>query len=277
MLLLAGMLLLTRMMHGQSVQSFPLSADSVKVLIKLIQRGPDDSTRSAANSIFRHQLQRYLSDQSSLDAPPYQEATNLGFVEPQDGRFRLYTWVVPSYAGDVYRYYGFLQVRDPRTKESQLIELIDSSAVVVKPESEKLRANRWLGCVYYQVIPVKKGSRTFYTLLGWKGKSERQTQKLIEIMYFDKQEARFGYPLFRNDKIFSSRRLYTFNAMASMTLRYEAGKRLIIFDHLSGSSDDPLAGPDGRYDGYRFKRGRWNLIQNVDIRGEQKGGRKGVD
>jgi hypothetical protein len=253
--------------RGQTARPFPLAADSVKSLVKLIQRGPDDSTRSAANAVFREHLQRYLSDSLSFTVPPYQEAGNLGCVESSDRRFRLYTWVAPSYSGDSYRYFGFLQVRDPKSGAVLLTELLDSTTIIQKPELEKLRANRWLGCVYYQVIPVKKGARVFYTLLGWKGKSERQTQKLIEVLYFDKNEARFGFPLFRNDKVYRSRRVFTFNAMASMALRYEQGKRWIVFDHLSGSANDPMAGPDGRYDAYRFKRGRWNLMQNVDVRG----------
>lgn len=271
------LLLLARAADGQSPRPFPVSADSVKVLIKLIQRGPDDSTRAAANALFHDFLFQYLSDSTSLDAAPYKDAANLGILEAPDGRFRLYSWVSPSYAGDRYRFFGFIQVRDPKTRAVRLTELYDSTAALTKPESEKLRADRWLGCVYYQVIPVKKGSKTFYTLLGWKGKSERQTQKVIELLYFDRNEPRFGYPLFRNNKVYSSRRLFTFNAMASMTLRYESSKRMILFDHLSGAPDDPMAGPDGRYDGYRFKRGRWNLVQNVDMRGDQKGGRKGVE
>lgn len=262
---------------GQTARPFPLSADSVNSLVKSLQRGPDDSTRAAANMIFRQHLQEYLKDSLSFSAPPYQGASNLGLVEPEDKRFRLYSWVVPSYAGDVYHFHGFLQVRDPKSGSVSLFELSDSTTVILKPESEKLRVNRWLGCVYYQLVTVKKGSRTFYTLLGWKGKSERQTQKVIEVLYFEKNEPRFDYPLFRNEKVYSSRRVFTFNSMASMALRYEAGKRMILFDHLSGGIDDPMSGPDGRYDGYRFKRGRWNLMKNVDIRGDQKGGRKGVE
>jgi hypothetical protein len=64
------------------------------------------------------------------------------------------------------------------------------------PRCRNWAPERWYGALYYEVIPVKKGGRTLYTLLGWKGYSKAETRKVIEMLSFKGGKPRFGAPVF---------------------------------------------------------------------------------
>ena len=74
-------------------------------------------------------------------------------------------------------------------------------------------------------------------------------------------------------KTYKSRLVFEFAAMATMSLRYEDKEHMIVFDHLSVPSNVPkgegtlarYAGPDGTYDALQFKKGRWILLNDIDI------------
>ena len=56
-----------------------------------------------------------------------------------------------------------------------------------------------------------------------------------------------------------------------MLLRYVQVRQLIVFDHLAPrdpkvKTDFSFYGPDLTYDGYQLKNGKWNFVQNLDMR-----------
>ncbi len=247
----------------------------VDTLIYSMQQGADDSTRLLANSKFDLLLFQALQMPASFKMD-FDTVKNVAVQTSPDNKFRLYTWTVASTDGSEYSYYGYLQVRDKNGK-IKLFALRDSSSVIRKPESEKLKTDRWYGCVYYKIIPVKKAGKVYYTLLGWKGQDTKTSQKLIDVLYFDKEIPKLGYPLLKAGKVFRNRVIFSFMASLSMVLRYEEQKKMIVFDHLSGSEShgsdvevSGLNGPDGSYDAFKFKRGRWLLLNDVDIRSSWK-------
>ena len=241
-------------------------------LVKWMQRGENDSIRSAANQRFISIVENFLSSDSIVSSRT-EFAPNISCVISPDNSWRLLTWLVPSYSGDHYKFYGFLQRRAEKTGTNQLWMLIDSTSAIKKPESEKLTCDRWLGATYYEVILKKKKGKAYYTLLGWKGKNQSVTQKVIDVLSFDNDKPRFGYPMFKKERVFRSRIIFSFNSTASMSLRYEPSKRMIVFDHLlsnssgKGTAIDPsLSGPDGSYDGYKFRSGRWQWVPDVKMK-----------
>ena len=79
--------------------------------------------------------------------------------------------------------------------------------------------------------------------------------------------------MFKKESVFRSRVVFSYTSQATMSLRYEPAKRMIVYDHLSGpkvpgsgSSDPALSGPDGSYDGYRFRGGRWQWYGDLNMR-----------
>ena len=262
------------------LNSYAIAPDKVVVdsLIRLLQRGENDSIRWNANQQFIAIVEKYLKSDSAVNTCP-DFAPNIACVQSPDNKWRLLTWLVPSYDGDHYGFYGFLQKLNDKSGSNQYWPLSDSTAFIKKPESEKLSCDRWFGATYYEVIAKKKKGKSYYSLLGWKGSSRQVTQKVIDVLSFDGEKPRFGYPMFKKERVFRSRIIFSFNATASMSLRYESSKRMIVFDHLFVSSpgkggpvDFSQSGPDGSYDGYKFRAGRWQWV--ADVKMKQKRTRK---
>ncbi len=240
-------------------------------LIQTIQRGADDSSRILANKTFDQLLYNALAKPESFDHN-FDSLKNLSVQISPDRRFRIYTWTLPKSDGTYYTFFGYLQVKN-KNGEMKLYALNDSTNFILKPESEKLKADRWYGCIYYKIIPVKKSGKSYYTLLGWKAMNDNTSQKLIDVLYFERDIPKMGYPLFKTGKVFRNRVIFTFLAQITMGLRYEERKKLIVFDHLTnpgGTESSIPGGPDGSYDAFKFKSGRWLLLNDIDIRSTWK-------
>ncbi len=239
--------------------------DSLKVLIKLIQRGENDSIRKEANNKFLSGFEKLLHEKDAFTTK-FDSLKNVSVITSEDNKIRLYTWMMPYYDGSKYDYFGFLQVKTPTM--DTLIQLMDSTASIKKPESEKLLPERWIGAIYYKIIEAKQKKNTFYTLLAWKAKDQKVTQKLIEVLYIEKDKVKFGYPIIKSGSVFKNRMIFTFNAQTSMTLNFDKNFNGIVFDHMGTNKNNlsQINGPDGTYDGLQFKKGKWLLIRDIDVR-----------
>jgi hypothetical protein len=237
--------------------------DSLAAWTKSMQRGENDSVRNAAAASFRNSMQRILEDSSSFSAS-FDSIKNVSAKTAPDNSFRLYTWTYPNNDGSKYYYFGYLQSYNAKTKKTNLFELLDSSDVIEKPQSKKLKPDKWYGAVYYDILKNVRDKKSYYTLLGWHGINSLFTQKLADVLYFESGKPVFGYPLFKAGKISHNRVIFQFDARAVMTLKYDEDRRLLVFDHIANRGGN--LGPDGTYDAYKFtKKGRWELMQDVDV------------
>jgi len=194
-------------------------------------------------------------------------------VEAPDGAFKLFTWNLPRTDGS-HLFEGFLLAR---TAQGQAVyELRDMTGKITAPEVPELGPEKWYGALYYEVIPVKKGGRTYYTLLGWKGYSKAETRKVIDVLSFKGGKPRFGAPLFSTNKETKSRikpmrRVFGYAFSVTMTLRYDPELEAIIMDHLSPHRPDlkdqwAFYGPDMTHDGYFWHKGEWWFGPEIDLR-----------
>ena len=240
------------------------SLDSLVILIKDIQRGESDSIRITSNEKFLKSFEKILLQNESY-LRNFDSLKNVSVQSPPDNKFRIYTWTVPHYNGDLYDYYGFIQLKTDTN--TILFRLNDSTSVIKKPESEKLSHDRWLGAVYYAIEEIKKSGKTYYTLLGWKGKDKMQTQKIIEILYINGNRIKFGFPIIKTGSVFRNRMIFSFNAQASMTLHFDKKYNGIVFDHFDSTNINlpELIGPDGTYDALKNQKGKWVLFHDVKV------------
>ena len=126
----------------------------------------------------------------------------------------------------------------------------------------------WYGCLYYDIIDVKKRNKTYYTLLGYDPNNQRSSIKLIDALYFTGKFPNFGYPLFETESGLARRVIFEYSNQASMSLRFDEQRNKIIFDHLSPESPGmkdfrEYYVPDMSYDAYEFKNNQWNLIEDI--------------
>jgi hypothetical protein len=245
------------------------SVYSFESLVKLIQRGENDSVRIAANQIFLRQVRILLQTPESLE---FDSLKNVSTLVSPNKDFRVLTWTLPSYEGS-YSFFGFIQTYNKKTKEIKVYDLVDSTEYIEKPEAAKLTSDKWFGAVYYKLLSNKKDGKLYYTLLGWKGKNQSSTQKVIDVLYFSNGKPVFGYPFLKLENVYRNRMIFEYAAQAVMSLRYEESKKLIVFDHISSprgskNSDAPamVNGPDGSYDALKFKGGKWIFMRDIDIR-----------
>ena len=248
--------------------------DSLKVIGDSVLHGSTDAVREEANKTFKVILEKALKEKESFEFA-FDSVKTLGKETAPDKTFRIYNWLLPKRDGSDYAYFGYVQTFDKKKNEIKVFALIDSSKTLINPQSLKLRNDNWYGALYYKILKHKKSGKYYYTLLGWHGKDQRTTQKVIDVIYFNAGKPMFGYALFKTEKTYKDRIIFEYTAQAIMSLKYEEGKGMIIFDHISPPSKEAenifsMYGPDGSYDAFKFKGGHWLLVKDIDIRTDWK-------
>lgn len=221
-----------------------------------------DSIADAIIPIFTDMLKSKSPENFSFSEIPH-----LGIVESPDKAFRIYGYNI-LYKDGTARHFGYIQ--KPRDGGFEVIYLNDKRDEFKIPIMEENDANKWYGALYYQIVPVKADGKTFYTLIGNSYNDLFTTRKVADIMDFRADGVHFGEPLFFDGRSTASRIVFEYSARVSMTLKYFADIKYIVFDHLvsseSGSRDFQFFGPDGSQDGFTFEKGMWTLKQNIDFK-----------
>ena len=239
--------------------------DSLKTLGSTFINNENDLERKNANYQFIRTLVAALKIPGSYNYN-FDSVKTVSLLYAPDNQFRLFTWHVMNEDGS-YRYFGSIQKNSGTLK---LYPLTDYSPFIKNPEDSTLTPQKWLGAQYYKII--KAGNENpYYILLGWKGNTVKTTKKVIEVLSFKNSMPVFGLPVFDGNQKTRKRIVFEYSRQASMLLRYVPDKQLIVFDHLAPpdpkvKADFSFYGPDLSYDGYQLKNGRWNFVQNLDMR-----------
>lgn len=242
--------------------------------VKALSAATSDAAQDSINTLIKQELRALLNAPDGLTTP--MDDVPLSRVEAPDHSFRLITWNLPRTDGS-HLYEGFLLARNGRA--ISLFELRDMTGGIPSAGTVELGPDRWYGALYYQVVPVKKGGKTWYTLLGWKGYSKVETRKVIEVLSFRGGKPRFGAPIFGSTgRQRAMRHVFGYSFQASMMLRYEEGDHRIVLDHLSPlradmAGQNALMGPDLSYDAYVWEKGTWRYQRDIDARDLRPNGR----
>lgn len=229
-----------------------------------------DSLSNAMRAIFQEMFeQQKESDQPSVFDYAFDQ---LQFckVKSSDGRIRLFNWNQPHLDG-THKYYCFVLVKNLKQEDFVWYELKDNENEPEKIENKFLNADKWMGALYYEIIPMdKKGRGDTYTLLGWDGKDNLTTRKIVDAITIMGSKVRLGAGLYRLDDGTRKRMIFEYSEEVSMSVKYYPKKKCIVIDHLSPKNPMMTGiyadyGPDGSYDILMMKKGKWELIENADI------------
>jgi len=124
----------------------------------------------------------------------------------KDKRVRLINWNVPLKDG-TYTYYCFVLTKNDKKGAVEWIELKDLTNEPDNFEGQVFKQNKWPGALYYDIIPMEKKNCKKYTLLGWDGKDNLSTRKVIEVMTINGKNIRFGDDVFKEDSPTSRKRM----------------------------------------------------------------------
>lgn len=242
--------------------------DSLNHLGKQFINNDTEMERMNANTKFIQTLVQALKIPHSFNFP-FDSVKSISILNAPDNRFRLLTWHVTFDDGS-YRFYGAVQINTG--EKLQLYPLTDYTPYIKNAEDTVTDNTKWFGAQYYKIIPVYTNQNPYYVLLGWKGNNIKSTKKVIEVLSFNRDSKPvLGMSVFDGNGKMRKRVVFEYARQVSMLLKYEPDQHLIVFDNLippdkkqKGQFD--TYGPDLSYNGYRFKNGRWEFADNLDLR-----------
>lgn len=199
---------------------------------------------------------------------------NISVLPSPDNKFRVITWNL-ALNNESYRNYGVIQLNPDyistikdTTNLRSYYPLIDRSEHIKNALDTTVSSEHWFGALYYKIIANTYKKQTYYTLIGWDGNTKMSNKKVVESLYFENNEPRFGASIFDlKDKRFKQplkRMIFEYNNSANMVLRYEPTKNILVQENVAPTRPQDYGHPetyvpDGSYDFYKFnkKTGRW--------------------
>ena len=249
--------------------------DTLKIMAHQIMNAETEAEKRIANTEFITNLTEVLQYEKSFKFP-FDSLPTIARISSPDNTFRIFNWLLKKDNGN-YEYFGIVHYHNKKRKRYEVIPLVDNSANIRNAEQEDLDAENWYGGLCYQIAYIKKAGRKYYTLLSWDGNDGYSTKKIIDVMYFSgKNKIKFGLPIFKQNKKESQKRvILEYDSKTSISVKYHSKEEKIVFNHLVPPNKD-LEGleeyyiPEGTFNAYQYKRGKWWLQQDVDIRNQQK-------
>lgn len=244
--------------------------DSLKNVAPQIVMSREAGDRFRADSLFTRMLVRALKVPYSFSYP-FDSVQQISKLYAPDSSFRIFTWQVVK-DETMARRHGAIQMKTA-DGSLKLFPLIDKTLLVESQNDTVTGPEAWIGAIYYKVIKTKSANRDYYTFLGYDEHSMRSTKKRIEVMYFDAQgKPVFGGPFisFQEDSVrkpTQSRFAIEYKKDGNARLQYDEDLDMIIFDHLIPENGEVNKYytyiPDGDYEGFKWKDGKWVHINKV--------------
>lgn len=257
--------------EAKAQNAFAAAEDSLKIIGRTMVLDSLAQHRFDANQAFVIHLVRALETKNSFQYP-FDSLNMISRLYAPDNSFRLLTWQIEkdeNYA----RQYGALQM-NTADGSLKLFPLFDVSEFTENPEDSARDNRHWIGALYYKIILTVYRGQKFYTLLGLDDNNVLTTKKWIEVLTLDKA----GNPVFGGD-YFDYKEDFTkpkppvdrfcieFKKDARARLNYDEERQMILFDHLISEDNKPWEKmtliPDGDYEGFEWKDGKWRQIEKV--------------
>lgn len=215
-------------------------------------------------SVWHEVLKHPESYYHSFDSLPY-----IGKVYASDSLIRIYSWNFPEHDG-THLYFGFVQKSPVPGEQVLYYELKQGSRNLSGAEDVIFTSSDWYGALYYEIIPVDIHSKTYYTLLALDLNDFFTNKKIIDVLYFEENEVKFGAPVFQLGRKIQYRVIFEYSSRAVMSLRYDYNRKMIIHDHLSPfqpryEGQFHNYGPDFSFDGFILENNRWKQLIDINI------------
>lgn len=245
--------------------------DSLKTVANTIIWGEDAATRFRADSLFTRMLVRALITPNSFHYP-FDSVVQVSRLYAPDSSFRIFTWQVVK-DENLVRRHGAIQMRTIDGK-LKLFPLVDKTDAIEDPLNQSYSTENWIGSIYYKILLKEFKGKKLYTLFGYDENNMASTLKRLEILQFNQE----GKPVFGAEPYFSFmedslkkpdqvRFWIEYKKEGNARLQYDEEMDMILFDHLipeNGEADKKYTYiPDGDYEGFKWKNGKWVHIDKV--------------
>jgi len=238
--------------------------DSLVKLGRVMYNEPSEPGRLEANFAFVKTLVSALKTPHSYSFA-FDSVDMVSILQAPDDRFRIFSWHIPLNDGS-YLYYGAVQLNTV-DGSLKLYPLLDKTYEIESPETVVTGADNWYGAQYYRIVPLDDA----YVLLGWKGHTPQQTQKVIEVLRLTGTDVQLGKAIFAGeDTERLTRMIYRYNRNVSMYMDYDRAENRIVLDHLAPSAAEyegqyEQYGPDMTYDAWQLEGSKLVLIPDIPL------------
>ncbi|MCT4644162.1 MAG: hypothetical protein N4A74_04180 [Carboxylicivirga sp.] len=237
-----------------------------KCLFEELAAQENDADRDSLNEELQNRLLLLWNDPELYD-DSFTQLKRMKTLISGDKQVKVCTYNMQR-SDFIQKFYGAVVVNQ---KGIQVNLLNDTSEKVRSPERSSLTNKKWYGALYYEMLENVSGNRTYYTLMGYKGHDEFKKTRVLDVLIVQNGRLRFGMPVFKSDRLTKNRVVFHYSAHATMMLRYDAKLKMIVMDNLAPTQ--PMFrgvyqyyGPDFSYNGYKFKKGVWELQKDIDLR-----------
>ena len=261
-------------LHAQKPQPSGLKIlkqkeDSLKNLAKNLIVDSLTARRMRNDSLFVRTLVRSLQVKNSFYYP-FDSVQGISKLYSPDSTFRIFSWSI-SYDDFYSRQRAAIQFKTP-DGSLRLVPLRDFSEFTNNPTDSIRSKDNWIGAVYYNIIKTEYGGRNYYTLFGFDDNNVRSSKKWIDVLTFDNKNlpvfgGNFSFEKDTAKRAPQKRFFIEYKKEASTLVNYDADMNMILVDHLiseSNEDDKPYTLiPDGDYEGFEWKNGKWLHINKV--------------
>ncbi len=208
----------------------------------------------------------------------------IGSLTPSDSSFRLLLWPL-STGKTTFICCGLLQTKD------SIYQLYDSLPLTEDRKNKIAEVRDWPGALYYKIIETRASGKRLYTLLGWNSSEPLWQSKVVDILWFDKNNIpHFGLKKFPFGQ---SRFILSYARNTSLSLRYERQtyykktwwsknkvariEPMIVFDRLVSSNNKLKNNPSFNlvagniFDALLWQNNMWVLKSDIDSRNPDSG------
>jgi len=286
--LFVALIISTIVLPAQKAEDLSLQEDSLALLFqKLYAREGtkyllNDRQKVEVNAKIDSVFSELLLTPGSFDYDFPKLKNLISILGSKDKLLKIYVWDTRN-DDYTHTYRGFIQYYSKRKKKVLTYRLIDLSDSIPQPEKARLDHKHWYGNLIYQIVQKKYRGRTYYTLIGWDENNLLTSKKIVDVLYFTRSgRPKFGKRIFVAGKKKYMRLIYEYSAKVAMVLHYDKRYDMIVMDHLSPSKKIytdiyQFYGPDFSYDGLKFKKGKWYLIENIQVKNPRRKGIKEND
>lgn len=264
-LLLLLFLLLAFSFNSTSQIDLKLKESELILLLDSIRKANTEDDKILLSNAFAVELELILAEENSMQYP-FDSLKLISKIVAPDKMWRMFNWHIEDDKKQ-HKYWAIIQYK--HQNKYRVVNLMDAAEDLKSPESKTLKAPQWYGAHYYNVFMPEKNK---YYLLGYNGRSNIISRKIIEVMSFDnKGNIIFGDDVFITEKGSPKRMVFEYSREVSMSLKYYEKNKIIVFDHLAPRephlvNSKQFYGPDLSYDAFEYKKGKWELLQNIDVR-----------
>lgn len=243
--------------------------DSLKRLAKNLIVDSLTAGRMRNDSLFVRTLVRALQVKNSFYYP-FDSVQGISKLYAPDSTFRIFSWSL-SYDDFYSRQRAAIQFKTP-DGSLKLVPLRDFSEFTANPTDSIRTKDTWIGAVYYNIIKTQYNGKPYYTLFGFDDNNVRSNKKWIDVLSFDTRNLPVFGGTFSFEKDSAKRaplkRYYIeYKKEASALVNYDTDLNMILVDHLVSESEEPdkpyTLIPDGDYEGFEWKGGKWVHINKV--------------